>query len=218
MLSRWRTLWRRRQAEPRAGQCLRDFWAQGKGAQISDYRGFIVVDCEMTGLDAARHELLSVGWVQLTRQCIEIQSAKHRLVRSGASVGQSATIHLIRDCELKLGHSIDDVLRELLTDARGFLPVFHHASLDLAFLNDAVEHAFGAPWWPSYVDTLLNEKRLSERHTEVPKSGALTLAQSRRRYNLPDYQGHNAMIDAIATAELLLAQIKKGVTISPLWS
>ena len=218
MLSRWRTLWRQRRARPLAGQYLKDFWALGKGTQISDYRGFIVVDCEMTGLNAAKDELLSIGWVRLSHQRIEMRSAKHRLVKSGVSVGQSATIHLIRDCELQKGHNIDDVLRELLTDALGFLPVFHNASLDLAFLNGAVEHAFGAPWWPSYVDTLLNEKRLSERHTEVPKSGALTLAQSRRRYNLPDYQGHNAMVDAIATAELLLAQIKKGVTISPLWS
>ena len=29
----------------------------------------------------------------------------------------------------------------------------------------------------------------------------------RRRYQLPDYHGHNALWDALATAELLLAQL-----------
>ena len=217
MLSRWRTLWRRRRAYGRAAQCLKDFWQAGRGANTTDYDGFIVIDCEMTGLDVVKDELLSIGWVRLGPHGVEMQSAKHRLIKSDAQVGQSATIHMIRDCELQQGLSIDDVLLELLADAKGFLPVFHNASLDLAFLNQSVHHAFGAPWWPSYVDTLLNEKRLLERHSELPKSGALTLAQCRVRYNLPAYRGHNALVDALATAELLLAEIKKGVTIAPLW-
>ena len=218
MLSRWRTLWRRRRVERRACQCLKDFWDLGQGRETSDYSGFVVIDCEMTGLNPSKDELLSIGWVRVQNHNIDMQSARHRLVKSAANVGQSATIHMIRDCELQEGQSIDDVLRELLIDARGFLPVFHNASLDLAFLNRATEHALGAPWWPSYVDTLLAEKRLLERHSEIPKQGALTLAQCRQRYNLPAYHGHNAMVDAVATAELLLAEIKKGVTIAPLWS
>lgn len=218
MLSRWRVLWRRRRASDRARPCLNDFWKQGQSARAVDYCGFIVIDCEMTGLDPAKDELLSIGWVRVRHQSIDMRSARHRLIKSDANVGQSATIHMIRDCELQKGQSIEDVLQELLSDASGFLPVFHNASLDLAFLNRAVERALGAPWWPSYVDTLLNEKRLLVRRTEVPTSGDLTLAQCRRRYNLPPYQGHNALVDALATAELLLAEIKKGVTISPLWS
>lgn len=218
MLARWRTLWRRRRSHHRAGQCLKDFWRAGQGAKASDYDGYIVIDCEMTGLNVVKDDLLSIGWVRCSPHGIEMQSARHRLIKSDARVGQSATIHMIRDCELQQGQRIDDVLFELLSDAKGFLPVFHNASLDLAFLNRGVHQGFGAPWWPSYVDTLLNEKRLLARHSELPKSGALTLAQCRHRYNLPAYQGHNAMVDALATAELLLAEIKKGVTISPLWS
>jgi DNA polymerase-3 subunit epsilon len=36
---------------------------------------------------------------------------------------------------------------------------------------------------------------------------SIRLADSRLRYGLPHYAGHNALIDAIATAELLQAQI-----------
>ncbi len=218
MLNRWRNLWRRRRANRKVNDCLQDFWLEGQGAQSSDYQGFIVIDCEMTGLDPAKDELLSIGWVRMTHDDILLNSARHCLVKSNANVGQSATIHMIRDCELQQGRCINDILFELLTEARGSLPAFHNADLDLAFLNRSMQRAFGAPWWPSYVDTLLNEKRLLMRRGEVLKNGSLTLTQCRRRYNLPAYQGHNAMVDAIATAELLLAEIKKGVMISPLWS
>ncbi|MCV5689194.1 3'-5' exonuclease, partial [Escherichia coli] len=39
------------------------------------------------------------------------------------------------------------------------------------------------------------------------KPESVRLAQSRRRYGLPDYTPHHALTDAIATAELLQAQI-----------
>ena len=41
---------------------------------------------------------------------------------------------------------------------------------------------------------------------ETPiKSGDLRLQACRDRYNLPPYPAHNALIDALATAELLVA-------------
>ena len=37
----------------------------------------------------------------------------------------------------------------------------------------------------------------------------LRLLHVRERYNLPAYENHNALVDALATAELLQAQIAK---------
>ncbi len=39
------------------------------------------------------------------------------------------------------------------------------------------------------------------------KPVSIRLADSRLRYQLPHYAAHNALIDAIATAELLQAQV-----------
>jgi DNA polymerase-3 subunit epsilon len=36
---------------------------------------------------------------------------------------------------------------------------------------------------------------------------SIRLADSRLRYNLPSYSAHHALIDALATAELLQAQV-----------
>jgi DNA polymerase-3 subunit epsilon len=38
---------------------------------------------------------------------------------------------------------------------------------------------------------------------------SLRLLHARERYHLPAYENHNALVDALATAELLQAQIAK---------
>jgi DNA polymerase-3 subunit epsilon len=39
------------------------------------------------------------------------------------------------------------------------------------------------------------------------QAASIRLGDSRRRYGLPAYQGHHALRDAIATAELFQAQV-----------
>ena len=56
-----------------------------------------------------------------------------------------------------------------------------------------------------WIDTLRIEKRL-QRASNASDESDVTLAATRERYKLPAYNGHNALADAVATAELLLAQ------------
>jgi DNA polymerase-3 subunit epsilon len=55
------------------------------------------------------------------------------------------------------------------------------------------------------VDTLLLEQRRLLRANKGIKSGDLRLHYCRQRYGLPDYPAHDALTDALATAELLSA-------------
>ncbi|WP_246615091.1 hypothetical protein [Agarivorans litoreus] len=59
-----------------------------------------------------------------------------------------------------------------------------------------------------WIDTLSIEKSLLA-NANRQKNGDYRLASVRKRYCLPDYPGHNALVDAVATAELLLAQSKR---------
>jgi DNA polymerase-3 subunit epsilon len=56
------------------------------------------------------------------------------------------------------------------------------------------------------VDLLLEAARREHlRHPELPADRpALNLTVARRKYGLPDYQAHDALTDAVATAELFL--------------
>ena len=166
---------------------------------------FLVCDAEMSSLDPERGELLSLGWVRIEGTEIQVASARHCLLRNRRSVGQSATVHGLRDCELERGASAEQALGALLRAARGGVLVFHHAALDLAFLNRACARAFGAPLLMPVVDTLVLEQRLMQRRDRSIAPGALRLSACRARYCLPVHRAHNALADALATAELFLA-------------
>jgi DNA polymerase-3 subunit epsilon len=190
-----------------AGTALQDCWHKPLPSTGTDWRrvSFLVVDAEMSSLDVNEGELLSVGWVVVENGAIALGSAAHYLIRPENSVGQSATIHQLRDCELEDAASGDEVLDNFLAVAGGRVLVFHNAALDMAFLNRVSRRQFNAPILMPVVDTLLQEQQLLQRR-EVPiKPGDLRLQACRERYNLPQFPAHNALLDALATAELLVA-------------
>jgi DNA polymerase-3 subunit epsilon len=185
-------------------------WSAPYPSKSTDWREveFLVVDTETSSLSAADGEMLSIGWVVLAKQGIELSSSEHYLLTTQDSVGQSATIHQLRDCELVEGLERPEMMTRFLEVASGRILVFHHAFLDMSFLNQISVQLYGVPLLLPYVDTLqLEQKRMARRGTVVPKNG-LRLANCRTRYNLPDYPAHNALVDALATAELLLAQLR----------
>ena len=176
----------------------------------TDWRevSFLVCDGEMSSMDVANGELLSLGWVCVERGAFALDTAQHHLIQASKTVGQSATIHQLRDCELSDAESGEKVLEYFLAAAAGKVLVFHHAALDMAFLNQLSWRYYDAPLLMPVVDTLRLEERLMQRR-EVPiQSGSLRLQACRDRYNLPVYPAHNALLDAMATAELLIAHTR----------
>ncbi|MEP5569546.1 MAG: 3'-5' exonuclease [Halioglobus sp.] len=194
-----------------AGTALQKCWQVPLPSTSSDWRkvSFVVADAEMSSLDASTGELLSVGWVVVENGSIALSTAEHHLIRAEHSVGQSATIHNLRDHDLMDAETREQVLSQFLKVAAGKVLVFHNASLDLAFLNKISRRYFNAPVLMPVVDTLLQEEALLRRGEKVIKSGELRLQACRSRYNLPHFHGHNALLDALATAELLLAMAQR---------
>jgi DNA polymerase-3 subunit epsilon len=85
----------------------------------------------------------------------------------------------------------------------------HNRGIDVAFLKRGHER-FGMRWpKPAVVDTVdLIAKEARRRRFTRPDGDAqpsFNLAEARRQQGLPDYQAHDALIDAVATAELFLA-------------
>ena len=168
---------------------------------------FLVADLEMSSLDAREGEILSIGWVVIKNAKIQLSSAEHHLLKAKKTVGQSATIHNLRDCELQQGENIMFVVERFLTLAAGKVLVFHHAPLDMAYLIKASMELFSSPMLLPVIDTLAIEQKKLLRHKDHIETGELRLAECRSRYNLPAYPAHNALMDALSSAELLLAQL-----------
>ena len=204
----WRLRMRRLLYQRRiAGTALQTCWQAPLPSTSSDWRkvSFLVADAEMSSMDASTGELLSVGWVLVENGSIDLGSAQHHLIQAENSVGQSATIHNLRDYDLVDANTRERALAHFLEAAAGRVLVFHNAVLDMAFLNKISRREFNAPILMPVVDTLLQEEKLLRRREHVLKPGELRLQGCRDRYGLPHFHGHNALLDALATAELLIA-------------
>jgi DNA polymerase-3 subunit epsilon len=165
----------------------------------------IAADLELTGLDKGAHEIISIGWTLIDKGRIRIGSNRHILISADQSVGSSAVIHELTDTEVAEGESIETGLEALFEAARGRVWVFHHAGLDISFLKTACEQWAGVVPGFMVLDTLRIEYKLRLRR-EIPiKQGDLQLSSLRSNYHLPRYTAHDALIDAFATAELMLA-------------
>ena len=193
-----------------AGTALQKAWNTPTPPGGTDWRdvSFLVCDAEMSSLDVTEGELLSLGWVCIEHGAVVLESARHYLLKARNSVGQSATIHQLRDCELEEGISEPELLQLFLSAAAGRILVFHNAALDTSFLSQLSYREFGAPLLMPTADTLLLEQAKLRRNDAPVMPGDLRLQACRERYNLPNYPAHNALIDALATAELLQAQAR----------
>lgn len=166
----------------------------------------VAIDLETTGLDPRRDEILSIGLVSIDRFSIRLASAWHSIVRVDQAIpGESAVIHQITDDQSAAGRPIEELLPEVLRRLAGRPMLVHYSPIEQHFLDAACQKLYGAPFVTQTIDTLEIGQRVFERRNHLIQPGDLRLFNLRPRYNLPQYRAHNALSDAIATAELFLA-------------
>ncbi|GGL38460.1 DNA polymerase III subunit epsilon [Phycicoccus endophyticus] len=167
----------------------------------------LALDLETTGLDPRSDRVLSAGWVPVDGDRIVLGGARRLLVRDAGEVGQSATVHGITDDALGAGRPLEEVVGELLGALAGRVLLAHFARVETRFLDAACRRFWGARMPVEVVDTLELERRLLPGGGEAPQApGALRLWTARARRGLPLYSAHEALTDALACAELYLAQ------------
>lgn len=167
----------------------------------------LAVDLETTGLDPARDAILSIGFVPVDGDRILLSGARSAVVRAGGDVGQSAAVHGLTDDAVAAGVDLPAALADLLAALRGRVLLAHHAALERDFLSAACRTAFGGAFACVSVDTMeLEHRLLSPGWGDEPPPGSLRLGAARQRHGLPRYRAHDALTDAIACAELYLAQ------------
>jgi DNA polymerase-3 subunit epsilon len=166
--------------------------------------GLLAVDLETTGLSPAVDQVLAVGWVPVDGTRIDLSGAQRHVVRRD-DPGEAVTIHGLTHDDLEEGLPLVEVLAELGQALAGRALLAHHAPFELAFLDAAHRSVGERPVLPPAVCTLELERRLLSRHGEV-RPGALRLWRARERHGLPVTKSHDALGDALACAELYLAQ------------
>ncbi|WP_202863067.1 exonuclease domain-containing protein [Ornithinimicrobium murale] len=171
----------------------------------------LAVDLETTGLDPSRHQILSIGMIPVRGLAIELGGARQFLVRPAgtAGVGPSATVHGITDDVAAGAAPLEQVLPEVLAALEGRVLLAHHASIEVGFLTRACrDRGLSVPDL-TVVDTVRLQRRVLRRghvHSQVAEDD-LALGAARRHLGLPRYHPHDALTDALACAELYLAQV-----------
>lgn len=201
---------RKRQLRSAPEGPVRDFLSvpfPDKGRKICDIP-MLAVDFETTGLHAKNDKLLSVGFVDLRHGQIPLKSSYHQIIRSkGRLKADNVSIHQITDSQKDAGESLALVVEELLKALAGKVMLVHFARIEKQFLSQACLELYGmAPIFPM-IDTLVCEKRLLDMRDVAYDPSELRLANIRHKYQLPQHFAHNALNDAVATAELLMAHI-----------
>jgi DNA polymerase-3 subunit epsilon len=168
------------------------------------------LDVETGGLDAKRDPIIAVAMVPVRGGRIRLRESYRTLVRPEDGSGitsASVTAHQLVTLDVSGAPSLAEVLPEIDRRVREGVLLVHHASIDVAFLKRDFAR-LGVAWpSPKVVDTM----RLLIRNAQLRDPArsrdlvALNLSRARAEYGLPDYQAHDALTDAIATAELFLA-------------
>lgn len=166
----------------------------------------LALDFELDGLRRAAH-LLQAGWIPFQGAAIELAQAQTRDIRSSADLDRHAvTIHGIGSERAASGEPVSDVIAQLVDALTGRVMVAHGADIEIAALQRLTRRLLGAPLPVMSICTLRLERRLSP---DLVGSDAYRLMACRARYGLPRYHAHDALTDALAAAELLLAQVQR---------
>ena len=161
---------------------------------------YVVIDFETTGLDPDADRIIEMAAVRV--QNGKIIEHFHSLVNPGIPIpAESFQIHGINDSMVAKAPRIEDVLPSFLDFIGSDLPAAHNAKFDASFLIAACSRC-GLPYPPKYFDTM----RLS---VYWPNLGSRSLANFLDRAGIKNTDAHRSLGDAIATAKLIIASMKK---------
>ncbi|MEM8559714.1 MAG: exonuclease domain-containing protein [Bacteroidota bacterium] len=175
------------------------------------------LDVETTGLDPKQDVILSVGSVPVVKGAVKLGQCAHLLVQADRSVAQSATVHGLLDSDVEDGVPLAEALAHVLERLAGRALLAHHAVFDHACLDRACRAVYGVPLLVPTVDTLAIARRRHQarahEHHGTAGPDAFRLASLRETHGLPPYPAHDALADALATAELFLAMTNADPTL-----
>lgn len=226
----WPELYRE-MADTAYDERLNWFYQQGVVAADTPLEkvSFVALDFETTGLNAEQDEIISIGLVPFDLNRIRLRESRYWLLKPNQGLTEtSIPFHGITHSQLDDAPDLIHILEQVLAAVAGKVVVVHYRYIEREFFNAAVKKRLGEGLLFPMVDTMELEAQLYRRgiRSQIKrmlgaKQESIRLGDSRLRYSLPHYGQHHALTDAIATAELLQAQIKhrysRSTPIRDLW-
>jgi len=168
----------------------------------------IAVDFETTGLKPQGDEIISMGFCPMENNQIKLVDCLHLVINPLQELSSdNVVIHGLTDDDVSLGISSEDAFFQFLQLTQGKVLVAHYHSIERGFIQALAMKVLGRQIPLKIIDTCIIAKQRMQRRNQVIGANSLRLFNLRKEYGLPNYNAHNALEDAISTAELLMAQI-----------
>lgn len=168
----------------------------------------LALDFETTGFDVQQDQILSVGYVAMTANAIDMSTCVSEFVNSDAIINpNSAVINHIDHAMLLQGQALDEVMMRLLVALTGKVGIAHGSFMEQGFISTYLQHKYQLHDCPLlWLDTLPLYQSLY--NNQILHHDA-RLGSARCSVGLPEYQAHNSLFDAIACGELLMVLMHK---------
>lgn len=164
----------------------------------------VVFDCETTGLNPKKDEIISIGAVKVKGNRILTDEAIHLYVQQKQQIShESITIHQIRHCDLEDAIPIEEAIEKFLYFIGSRTLVGYYLEFDVAMINKYTSEMLGIslPNTKQEVSALYYDKKIraiSQGNIDLRFD---TIVED---LNLPKLQAHDALNDAVMTAMMYL--------------
>jgi len=175
-------------------------WTEGRYAAL---------DFETTGLDYANDDVVSFGVVPVLHGRVVVGEAVHQLVRPERPPSpRSQTVHLLRPADLEAAPPIGEARERLRALLEGRYLLAWFADVELHFLARTFGGSIRA-WRRRMLDVRNLAIAAAGEPAEVRRRQGFGLHAVARRYDVPVTTPHDALDDALVTAQLLLVLVSK---------
>ena len=177
-------------------------------APPSDVR-FVVLDCELTGLDPLKAKIVSIGAVSVDGGEIVLGDSFDQLVRIPFNTS-AVTVHGVTREESMAGRRVEDVTEDLLTYLGPAVIVGHHIGFDLAALNGVAKQFFDIALPNRSMDTMRLAIALERAGVlDADERSDFSLDGLLRRFSIEPHDRHTAAGDAFLTAQVFQRLLAK---------
>ncbi|MFJ6456128.1 PolC-type DNA polymerase III [Paenarthrobacter sp. NPDC091669] len=175
---------------------------------------YCVIDIETTGLDPDKDNIIAFGAVPIIEGRISVPQATSFLTKPDCAVGiESAKIHMLRDQDLSDMPSIESYASDIASAVEGKVVVAHSAWMEESFLT----RAFGRRNLPFHLP-IIDTARMAAEALELPPLGRadVSLEYLSQSLGLPTHTPHEALSDALTTAQVFLVLAHRLASREPL--
>jgi DNA polymerase-3 subunit epsilon len=164
---------------------------------------FTAIDCEMTGLDPGRDEILSIGAVRIRGGRVTLAERYYQVFKpiEAVSPKEVILIHGLGPDEVSRGVPLAEAIDRLLAFVGESVVIGHFVAHDLRFLNAALAARGQRPLANPALDTRLLYGWTRRRGSPGAGQGfeSTSLEALAGELDLPRYPAHHAFYDALTT-------------------